>query len=170
MDGKKLNVASVPRAPGRPAGPATRGLGRVLDHWDAERLDVRHRGDVAEQVDDDDCLCPGRQGRPHRLLRHAEGLGVDVAEDGPRARRRNRLDAGIEGERRDDDLVAGADAERAQRDGERVSAVGHADCVAGAAVGGELLLEGADLGAEDEHPGVHDASDGSVDLGAQRVS
>ena len=41
--------------------------------------------------------------------------------------RRDRLGAGVEGERRDDDLVAGPDAERAQRDRQRVGAVGDAD-------------------------------------------
>ena len=52
------------------------------------------------------------------------------------------------------DLVAGADAERAQREHQRVGAVGHAGGVARAEVGGELALEGGDLRAEDERAAV----------------
>jgi hypothetical protein len=55
----------------------------------------------------------------------------------------------MNGVRRDDHLVARADAPRAQDEVQRVEAVGDADRVRGAAVGGELALEGLDLGAED---------------------
>ena len=56
--------------------------------------------------------------------------GSTSQKTGARARRRDRLGRRVERERRDDDLVAGPDAERAQRDRQRVGAVGDADRVA----------------------------------------
>jgi len=95
--------------------------------------------------------------------------GVDVAEDRPRAGRRDRLGAGVERERRHDDVVAGPHAHRPQRDRQGLGPVGDADRVARAAVRGELALEGADLGAEDEATRVDHAGDRRVDLRAQRT-
>ena len=48
---------------------------------------------------------------------------VDVAEHGAGARERDRLRRGVEGERRDDDVVARADAERAEGEHQGVRAV-----------------------------------------------
>ena len=125
----------MPSAPGRPsARRRAGGLRRVLDDGQAERLDLRHGRDVAEQVHRDDRLRARRERRAHGLGRHAEGLRVDVAEDGPGAGGRDRLGAGVEGEAGHDHVVAGADAERAQRDRERLGAVGHADRVGHAEV------------------------------------
>ena len=62
----------------------------------------------------------------------------------------------------------GPDAERAQREHQRVGAVGDAGGVARAEVGGELGLEGGDLRAEDEAAAVDDLGDLRVDLRAQR--
>ena len=62
LDGKKLNVASVPSAPGRPAverEPAAWAASSM--HRDAERLDLGDRRDVAEEVHGDDGLRPRRQ-------------------------------------------------------------------------------------------------------------
>ena len=73
-------------------------------------------------------------------------VGVDVAPDRGRAEERDRLGGGEERERRDDDLVAGADAQRAQGEQQRVGAVGDADGVRRADVGRELALERLDLG------------------------
>ena len=75
---------------------------------------------------------------------------IDVAEDGTRAGRRDRLGGRVERERRHDDIVAGPDAHRAQGDRQRVGAVGDADDVIDAEILGELALEGRDLRAEDE--------------------
>ena len=71
--------------------------------------------------------------------------------------RRDRLGGGVERERRHHHLVARPDAHRPQRDRDRLGAVGHADGVRRAAVGGELALERAHLRAQDvalgvEHP------------------
>ena len=84
---------------------------------------------------------------------------VDVAEHRGGAGRRDRLGRRVEGERRDDDLVARADAQRAQGDRDGLGAVGDPDRVPGAQIGGELLLEGVDLGAEDEPPAIEDVLD-----------
>ena len=92
---------------------------------------------------------------------------VDVAEDRHGARRRDRLGARVEGEGGHDDLVARADAERAQRDRDRLRPVGHADGVRGAEPPRELALEGLDLGAEDELPAVDDALDRGVSSSAR---
>ena len=59
------------------------------------------------------------------------------------------LGRGVERERRGDDLVAGADAERAQRDGEAVGAVGDADGSGGAHEGGGLIFEALDVRPQD---------------------
>ena len=142
LDGKNENVAAVPSAPGRPSDALRAGgLRGVLQHRHAERLDLRHRSDVAEQVDDHHRLRARRQRRAHGLGGDAERLGVDVAEHRARAGRRDRLGGRVERERRDHDLVAGADAERAQRERQRVGPVRDADRVAGADIGGELVLE-----------------------------
>ena len=57
---------------------------------------------------------------------------------------------GEERVRRRDDLVAGPDPERHQRDEQGVGAGGHADGVLRAAVVGDRLLERLDLRAQDE--------------------
>src|SRR5215204_2649956 len=60
------------------------------------------------------------------------------------------LGGGDEGVRGDDDLVARADADGAERDLEAVGAVGDADAVPRAHELGVLLLEGGDRLAADE--------------------
>jgi hypothetical protein len=145
-----------------------RGLGGVLDDRNAERLDLRDRGDVSEQVHGDHGLRARRQRNADRLGRDAHRLGVDVAEDRTRTGGRDRLGAGVERERGHDDLVARADAERAQPDGQRIGPVRHPDRVLGRAVAGELALEGLDLGTENELAAVDHARDRGIDLGAQR--
>ena len=170
FDGKNENVASVPSEPGRPASvERAGGLRGVLDDRDAERLDLRDRRDVAEQVHGEHRARRGRERGAHGLGRHARGLRVDVAEHRAGARVDDRLGGRVEGERRDDDVVAGADAERAQRDRDRVGAVGDADGVPRAEVGRELVLERGDLGAEDERPAVEHLGELRVDLPAQRI-
>ena len=78
------------------------------------------------------------------------GLRVDVDEHDLRPGHLDRLGRGDEAVGDGDDLVAGADAERLQRDEERVGAVRHADAVVDAAVAGERLFELLDVRAADE--------------------
>ena len=92
---------------------------------------------------------------------------VDVAEDRPGAGGRDGLGRGVEGERGDDDVVARADAQRAQRDGQRLGAVGDPDDVVDAQEGGELLLEGRDLGPEDVLAAIEHLVDGLAQAAAQ---
>ena len=169
LDGKNENVAIVPSAPGRPAAlvepadcaassttgtpsAAISATGATFpNRWTAMTAFVRGRERGADGVGGD-----------------AERLRVDVAEHGPRAGVRDRLGGGVERERRDDDVVAGADAERAQRERDRVRAVGDADRVPGAQVVRELALERGDLGAEDVDAGVEQLGELGVDPVAQR--
>jgi hypothetical protein len=121
-------------------------------------------------VHDDDCLRALRDRRLDGLGRDAERLWVHVAEHGARAGQRDGLGGRVERERGDDDLVAGADAHPAQREGDGVGPVADADRVAGAEVVGELGLEGADLRAEDEAAGLDDLADLRLDGVDQRLN
>ena len=78
------------------------------------------------------------------------GLRIDVDEHDLRPGHLDRLGRGDEAVGDRDDLVAGPDAERLQRDEERVGAVRHADAVLDAAVAGERLLELLDERPADE--------------------
>ena len=144
-------------------------LGGVLEHRHAERLDLANRREIAEQVHRDHGLRARRQRRTHRVRGDAERVGVDVAEDRRCAGVRDRLSRRVEGERRHDDLIAWPDAHRAQRDRQRVGAVGDADRVRRAEVGGELLLEGLHLRPEHVAPAVEHALDRRAQLAAQRL-
>ena len=116
------------------------GLGAVLDERDAvtvgDRLELVDPGRAAEHVDDQDA------GRARRDLRldvgriEIEGL-VDLGQDRRRARVHDRGDRGDVREARDDDLVAGADAQAEERDPQRGRA---------AAVEGERVLHAGQLG------------------------
>ena len=130
LEGKNENVAAVPER-ARAAGGDARagGLRGVLEHRHAQRLDLGDRSHVAEQVHRDHRLRARSERGAHRLGGHAVGVRVDVAEHRRRARRRDRLGGGVEGERGHHHLVARPDAHRAQRDRDRLGAVGHADRV-----------------------------------------
>ena len=70
LEGKNENVAAVPSAPGRPSRASRAGrLRGVLEHGHAERLDLGHGRDVAEQVHRD-------HGLRARGERGAHGLGA----------------------------------------------------------------------------------------------
>jgi hypothetical protein len=128
-------------------------LGGVLEQLEAmpvgDRAQWRHVGGLAVEMDGDD------RARA-RADRRFDARGVDVA-GGLVGLHRYRRRAGLahrepgrdEGVRRNDHLVAGADAPGAQHEVQRVEAVADADRVGDAAVRGELALEGVDLGAED---------------------
>jgi hypothetical protein len=115
------------------------------------------------EVDGDDRA--GRRGDGGRRPRRVEGQRVrlDVDQHRRRAGVDHDRDGGEEGEARHDDLVAGADLAGAPRGGERVGAARDAHAVLDLAVAGELRLEGADVGAEEE---VHALEDG-VELAAE---
>ena len=87
FDGKKLNVAAVPSAPGRPGADASGGLCGVLEHRHAERLDLGDRRDVAEQVHRDHRFRARRQGR-------LDGLGVTQYVSGSTSQKTGRAPVG----------------------------------------------------------------------------
>ena len=138
-------------------------LGRVVEDRHARRVaDRRDLGDrrgAAEEVNGDH-RPRGRRDRvvQPRRIQAARAL-VDVDEDRPRPREHDRLERREERERHGDHLVARADAERAQGEQQRVGAARDAHAVLRAAVGGELLLEGGQLGAQDEAAGGRDAAE-----------
>ena len=120
-------VAERAAAARRPAarrwpGPRPRaGPGR------ARRQTARSAGAsarVAEQVDGAHGAGARRDGRVDGLGVEAEGRRLDVGEDGRAAGAGDGLGGGVEGEGGADDLVAPLDAERPQRDHQRVGAVG----------------------------------------------
>ena len=73
---------------------------------------------------------------------------VDVGEHRPRAQPRDRAGSGEEGERAGHHLVAGAHAERHQRDHQRIGSRRDPDGVGQPGAGRQLCLERLDLGAE----------------------
>ena len=91
-----------------------------------------------------------------RLHRHRRGAALADGQPGG--------DVGVAGH---DDFVTRPDVHGAQCQMQGIQAVGHADAVGGAAVGGELGLEGIDLGAEDEPAAADNAGDGLVNFGLQ---
>ena len=131
-------------------------LAAVLDDRQLVALgdcrDALHLGDVAGEVHGHDRL--GARG--DRLLElidvHAERV-VAVDEDGTRAHLGDRADCGVEGIGGGDDLVAGTDAERAQRNFESICAGADADGVLDAERLGEHLLEFGNRLAEREIAG-----------------
>ncbi len=129
---------------------ASEGLGSVLDHRQSVRRQLVDLDRAAEERYRHDRLGVGRD-----LARDVGGVDVhrlvlDVGEDGRRAELGDRLGGGVEGEGGADDLVARPDLERAEHERDGVGAVAATDRVGDAELGGRLLLEGLDVGAEDE--------------------
>ena len=130
-----------------------------------ERREGRHIRGLAVQVHRQQRRRPARD----RLLGSSrvqrEPLGIDVGKHRASARHDNR-DRRVRGrERRRDDLVSGADAERAKNQRERVGAVADADRVRRAGRGRELLLECLDLGPQHEPRAIDHAPDRLADGG-----
>jgi hypothetical protein len=93
---------------------------------------------------------------------------VDIHEHGLSAGGSDRLDGGDERVRHRDHVRAGLDAERAESEPQRRSAVAHADAVLGAAELRKLLLELLELTPEGELPGVPETLEGLHGLCAHR--
>src|SRR5687768_6948101 len=90
------------------------------------------------------------QGLGYAAYVQVEGIFFDVGKDGSRAGADYSASSREESVRRDDDFVAGADAESEQRQVERVGPGGAADRTRSTAIGGDLALQCRDLFAEDE--------------------
>ena len=98
------------------------------------------------------------------------GVGIDVGEPRDRAGRAHRGGGGHGGERGNDHLVSGTDAERNEREPQGVGARRHRDGVAPADERRELGLERFGLRPEEIAPGSHDARDRLRQLGLERRS
>ena len=137
-------------------------LSRVLDHRQAERAEVGRR--AAEEMHRHDRLRLVGDLALDLCRVEIQRRRVDVGEDRRRAAPGDRLGRRIERERRADHLVAGADVHAVHHEHERVGAVGAADRLLDAELGRGLALEGLDLGAEDELPGVERARERVLQL------
>ena len=123
--------------------------------------------------------CTGRIART-RLLRAAferlldargvdvEGAGIDVDEHRARAEVAENLGGRGEGERRGDNLVAGADAERPQREMQRAGAMRERERVFRADVAGEFILEALGLGAGGDPSGAQRVEHLALLVGSDR--
>ena len=95
-----------------------------------------------------------RKIRGERHGRHVAGALVDIDELRCRACLADRLYGRDEGMCHGDDGIAEAHARGHQREPHRIGAVPDPNAIAGAAVLGELLLEGLDFRAADEARGA----------------
>jgi hypothetical protein len=155
------------------------GLGAVLDDPDprrpGQRQDPRHirrlpvdvdRNHRADRRDAVAAVAPPRQRRGQIVGIHAIASRVDVDQDGGRPDHFDRRDGGDRRMRHRHHRTARPDAQRAQRQRQGVGAVGDAHRVRHAEPGGELALEGLDLGTEDVPPRSQRARHRRVDLGS----
>jgi hypothetical protein len=93
---------------------------------------------------------------------------IDVGEHRNGIPAGNRLRGRVERECGADHLVALTDAQRVERDHERVGSVGDADRLLYAEVLGGLALESLDLGPEDEATGFQHSGERFFELRTQR--
>jgi hypothetical protein len=149
------------------------GLGAVLDHGHVGGArQLGHRVDVADlpvQVHGDHRARARRQRPLERCRVDRAGLRLDVAEHRRRAGSRDGGDRRYARVRLGHDLVARADAGRAQDQLYGVCPRRAADSVRGPHPRGELALELLALAAEQEPAAVQHARDRSVELRPQLV-
>src|SRR6266852_3712861 len=137
---------------------------------DEQFVSLRHReqrvhvGRLAVEVDRKDRFGARGDRRldPRRV--YGEGGWINVDEDGSGTRVPDRGDGGHEGVRDGDDFVARSDAGCQHRKMQRAGATVEGNAMHGAAVSGELALEGSDLVAEYELRALQDTLDRRIDL------
>ena len=167
--GKNEKVAASPSAPQRtPSSEApyacaasSSNARSCLTQISRERA---HRGRMPEQVDGHDRAGARRDGGLDGGGIEAVRLVLDVGEHRDRADGCDRLGGRVEGERGADDLVAGLDPERTQRDEQRIRAVCDADSVGRAHLLGEDALDLGHARPQDETAGFDDIADRAKDL------
>ncbi len=96
-------------------------------------------------------------------------VGVDVDQHRVRASADNGFGGGDERVRREHDLVARSDVDRAQREFQGIGAVADADTVRHAEEVGVLQFEGTHRFAADKIAGRHDFGETCGDLGLDRL-
>jgi hypothetical protein len=152
LGGVKAEAAQPPQAAHRPAviGRADR-LGAIFHNLNAARFGQRQqfpeRCRLSKQMNGDDRSGAGRDLPRHVRRIEIEGARVDVGEHQRRAHLMNGLRRRDVGEWRGDDLIARAEVEGAQRQGQGVRAGVDADPEAGAGERGNLFFEGLDVRA-----------------------
>ena len=140
----------------------------VLDDRQPELRELRKWRDAAEEVHRHQRLRARGHACGDILGIEVQGLRVDVGEDGGCAGSRDRLGRRVEREGGADHLVATSDPERLEREDERVRSVRHADRVRNTQESCGLVLEGLDLGAEDESPRVENRREPLLELFDER--
>ena len=117
---------------------------------------LRHAGkfshvrDVPVKEHDDDRFRSRTDLRKDRCRADEVRFRIDVDEPRIGPRHQDRFSRRDEGVRGNDDLISGADAQRAQRQGDRVGSIPHADTVGTIAIPGPGRLEDLHLLAADE--------------------
>ena len=140
VDGRvaeRAELAPVVRAVDRLAGVLHPGQAVAL----GDLHQRGHLGRVAEDVDDQDRLGAGRDGRLDRRRVHVERERVDLGEHRRGAGEQDRVGGRDERERRGDDLVARPEAERVQAEVQAGGAARHGHGVLHADAIAPRLLE-----------------------------
>src|SRR4051794_1637995 len=157
VEGEGGEVAAGAAPPALGVDRAER-LAGVLEDAEAvgggERLQLRHRRRVAEDVDRQEAGGALAERRRGGRRVEVERLRVDVAEDRPGALVEQAVGRGDEAERAGQHLVALAPAERPHAEVQRRRAAGDRDRVGGAEPGGELALEARAHRPQREPPGA----------------
>ena len=131
------------------------GAGRVLDNDGLRRQGGPQRIHVsaeAEQVDRDRCLGPVGDRLANLVGVNVVGVGADIHEDGPRSHMLDDVGGRDPGERRDDHLVAGADARGDQSEMQGRGAGGDGQGVRNSVPISPLISRGAKRGSASARP------------------
>ena len=169
LAGIKAEAAKI--ADGARAPPLVFGAVRlrgVLDHDEpvstGDLHDRIHVCDQAVQMDRQDRLRPRRDRGFDQGGIHRPGDGIDVDEDRLCAAIKYRGCGRDEGHRYGDDLIAGTNASRKQRQVQRGSSAIDGVAMADVAIGRETLLECRDLRSQHELRAVDRAQDRGIDF------
>ena len=148
---------SAARSDRAPRDPGADRLGAVLHDGNAEGEELVEVQGEAEGMDDDDGARAAREAARHILGGRPERRGVGVGEDrrGPTAG--DGVVERVAGVRGNDDLGAGSDVERTERQLQRRAARAHGRDVRDTEPRRELALEPLDLVALGQVAGAHDA-------------
>ncbi len=156
-------------ARGAVAGPD--GLGCILQHLQAVLLgkvqQLAHGGHLAVQMNRQDGPGARGEGSLEQGRIEVKVAGVDVHQHGAGPHVLDGLEGGDKGKGRGDHLIPRPQAHGPQGDDEGIGAGAAGDHVGDAQVGGQLLLQGGDLGPPHEGPRGQHAGQGGVNLAFQ---
>ncbi len=141
-------------------GEGAAGLRRVFDDGEAEVGDRTEIDRSPVEVHGHDRSCASGDRRLDALRVDERRLRIDVDGHRPRSGGEDRRGGGNRSERRNDDLVAGTDAERRQRDLDGGRPARDTDELPSAERGGGLGLERRQFRSEEQRAAVHDPRHG----------